>query len=184
MQAAPIIGIDVARDSLEVAIEGQPHTIQVTNDLAGHRQLLRQLQPHQPELIVLEASGGYEQVFMDAVWHAALPLVRVNPRRVRRFAQARGQRAKTDAIDAHLLVHFGRVMDLAAQAPPRPPQRELAQLQTRREALVRLRVAEQNRSKHALHPTAQASIARVIAMLTHEAQVLEAQMDALDRSRS
>ncbi len=179
MQHAPIIGIDVAKDQLEVAIEGQPRTHQVANELSGHRQLVRQLTALQPALIVLEASGGYEQAVMDCCWTAQLPLVRVNAGRVRRFAQACGQRAKTDTIDAQLLVRFGRAMELEAQRPPRPEQRELAQLQARREELVRLRVAEQNRRQQATHPTAQASIERVIAMLTAEVHALEAQLDAL-----
>jgi transposase len=118
MVAQPIIGIDVAKRSPVVATEGQRTTRQVSNDLAGRADLLRRRARCQPELVVLEASGGYEQALLDTLWDAGLPVVRVNPRPVRDFARASGRLAKTDALDAHVLVHFGRAMALAAQAPP------------------------------------------------------------------
>lgn len=179
METAPIVGIDVALASLEVAIEGQPATTQVANNLAGRATLVRHLQHQQPELVVLEASGGYEQGVMDSLWAASLPVVRVNPRQVRRFAQASGRWAKTDAIDAAVLVHFGRVMTLKAQTPPSPARRELAQLQARREDLVTMRVAEMNRLQQTSHPQVRTGIERVIACLTAEERALEVQMDAL-----
>lgn len=179
MEQGPMIGIDVAQATLEVAIEGQTTTQTVPNTLAGHRRLVRQFQQQPATLVVLEASGGYEQAFMDACWAAAIPIVRVNPRQVRDFAKASGQLAKTDAIDAQVLARFGRVMALEAQAPPRPEQRELAQLQARRTDLVRLRVAEQNRLQQTAHPAVQASIEQVIACLRAEEAALEAQMDAV-----
>jgi len=179
MERAPVVGIDVALEHLEVAVEGRPTTTQVRNDLDGRRRLVRQLQQLQPHLVVLEASGGYEQALMDALWAAQIPLARVNPRLVREFARASGRRAKTDALDAQVLVRFGRVMEVAAQAPPSPARRELAQLQARRDALVRLRVAEMNRRKQTPHPDIQTGIERVLACLVAEERAVEAAMDAL-----
>lgn len=179
MPSLPIVGIDVAKATLEVAVEGEPLTAQVSNDLVGRRRLIRQLQHHTPQLVVLEASGGYEQALLEACWQAALPVVRVNPRAVRDFARATGRLAKTDAIDARLLVRFGRLMALEAMAPADPVRQELAQLQARRTALVALRVAEQNRRQQSPHLVVQASLERVIAGLTDEIKRLDVAMDGL-----
>jgi transposase len=131
MATNPVIGIDVARAHLDVAVEGQSGTLRLPNDVAGRRRLVRHVRRQQPRLVVFEASGGYEQALMESLWAAQLPLARVNPRMVRAFARASGRRAKTDALDAALLVRFGRVMELAAQAPPSPARQELARLQAR-----------------------------------------------------
>lgn len=179
MSVQPIIGIDVSRAVLEIAVEGTPTTSQVPNDSRGRGRFVRHLQRQPPHLVVLEASGGYEQGILDALWGAQMPVIRVNPRQVRDFAKATGRLAKTDVIDARLLVQFGRVMQLAAQRPPRPVQRELAQLQARRQAVVGLRVAEMNRLKQTTHAGVCASLERTIALLRTEERMLEEAMDAL-----
>lgn len=179
METSPVIGIDVALTHLDIAVEGQTGTFRVPNDVGGRRRLVRLLLPLQPHLVVLEASGGYEQAVMDTLWTTQIPLARVNPRMVREFARASGQRAKTDALDAVLLVRFGRVMAVAAQAPPSPARQELAQLQAHRTDLVQLRVAEVNRLQQTSHPAIQAGIERVIACLVAEECAVEAAMDAL-----
>lgn len=179
MDPQPIVGIDVASVSLEVAVEGDPLTTQVRNDRPGRRRLVRRLQRLQPQLVVLEASGGYEHALLEALWNAQLPVIRVNPRVVRAFARGLGQLAKTDAIDAQVLVRFGRLRALQAAAPPAPVRRELAHLQARRADLISLRVAETNRRKQTSNPVVVASIEGVIACLAAEEQALEAHMDAL-----
>jgi transposase len=179
MDTPCFVGIDVAKAELVVALRGQATTHTFANDLAGRRQLVAWLSPHTPQLCVLEASGGYETAVLEALWAAALPVVRVNAYQVRRFAQARGRLAKTDAIDAALLAEFGRVMELEAQQPPSPARQRLAVLQARRQELVRLRVAESNRRQQASDTLIQASIARVIALLEAEQAVLEAELDAV-----
>jgi len=183
METSPVVGIDVALARLDVVVEGQVQTFPFPNDLGGRRRLVRQLQPLQPCLVVLEASGGYEQPVMDALWAAQLPLARVNPRMVRKFAEASGQRAKPDGApfgpDAQLLVRFGRVMEVTAQAPPSPARQELAQLQAHRTDLVQLRVAAMNRRKQTPHPDLQASLERVIAGMRVEERAVEAAMATL-----
>lgn len=179
MCSSPIVGIDVAKATLEVAVEGEALTTQVPNDLLGRRRLLRQLQQRTPQVIVLEASGGYEQALLEACWQAALPVVRVNPRAVRDFGRATGRLAKTDAIDARLLVRFARLLAVEAAAPPHPLRQELAQLQACRSDLVAQRVAAHNRRQHTTNATVQASSERVIACLNAEIAQLEAAMDQL-----
>ena len=179
MEAAPIVGIDVALADLDVACADTPTTTRFANDVAGRRQLIRQLQSLQPRLVILEASGGYEQALLEDLWRVQLPVARVNPWKVRQFAKATGQLAKTDSLDARLLVRFGRVMEVAAQAPPSPVRQSLAQLQAHRTDLVTQRVAAMNRRKQTPHPHAQASLDRLIACFEAEEQAVEAAMDAL-----
>jgi transposase len=169
----------VASASLELAVEGDTLTTQVSNDLLGRRRLVRRLQRLRPQLVVLEASGGYEQALLEALWNAQLPVIRVNPRVVRDFARGLGRLAKTDAIDAQVLVQFGRLRALTAAPPPPPVRLELAQLQARRADLVSLRVAETNRRKQTTNPAVVASIEGVIACLAAEEQALETRMDEL-----
>lgn len=179
MERRPVIGIDVAKAMVEVAIEGERATFQVANDSRGRCQLLRRLERVRPGLVVLEASGGYEQALLDELWSAELPTVRVNPRQARDFARSTGQLAKTDAIDARMLAEMGRRLALEAQQPPSPQRRELAQLQARRDDLVKQRVAETNRLQQTAHPLIRASIERVIALCRAEESVLDAEMDTV-----
>jgi transposase len=96
MEPLPIVGIDVAKATLAIAIEDDALTWPVSNDLLGRRRLIRRLQQLRPQLVVLEASGGYEQALLESLWTAQLPVIRVNPRGVRDFARASGRLAKTD----------------------------------------------------------------------------------------
>ena len=97
------------------------HTFQVPNTAEGHRALLARLTGLAPALVVLEASGGYEAAVASTLYEAGLPVVVVNPRRVRAFAQAQGRLAKTDRIDATVVADFGRVLNPPVRPLP-PPQ--------------------------------------------------------------
>ena len=144
-QEATYVGIDVAKEMLDVALRPTGERWRVEHDAAGLEQLLARLQAPAPALIVLEATGGLELELVAALAAAALPVVVVNPRQVRDFARATGRLAKTDALDAAVLAHFAEAV--------RPPQRPLSdaqtqtlrQLLTRRRQLVVMRVAEGQR---------------------------------------
>src|SRR5205809_513174 len=99
MTTEVFIGIDVARDSLQIAVRSTGEQWQVGNDTAGTATLLPRLRALRPTLIVLEATGGFELPALAALGCAGLPAVAVNPRQVRNFAKAIGKLAKTDAID-------------------------------------------------------------------------------------
>jgi transposase len=101
-----LIGIDVSKAELVVAVRPSGERWAVANDERGVRTLVERLRSEGPELIVLEATGGYELVCVAALVAAALPVVVVNPRQVRDFARATGQLAKTDRIDCGL-PHYG-----------------------------------------------------------------------------
>ena len=104
-----VVGIDVAKAELVVAAgSAGPAPWAVPNDEAGVRALAERLAGLASELIVLEATGGYELLAVAALAAAALPVVVVNPRQVRDFARATGQLAKTDRIDARVLAELAR----------------------------------------------------------------------------
>jgi transposase len=150
--AEAFIGIDVARDNLEVASRPTGEHWQVPNDPAGIAALLPRLRTLQPTLIVLEATGGLELPVLAAIGSAGLPVVAVNPRQVRDFAKAIGKLAKTDAIDARVLAHFADAVRPAVRPLPDAATRALGALVTRRRQLVEMLTAEENRRRTA--PTA------------------------------
>ena len=139
------VGIDVAKAHLDVAVRPQGAHWRVANDAAGHAEVVRRLTPLAPMRVVLEATGGYELPVVAELAHAGLPVVVVNPRQVRQFAQALGRLAKTDRLDAQVLAHFGEAVQPPPQALPSEAVRELGALVERRRQLVAMRTAEHNR---------------------------------------
>jgi transposase len=146
------IGIDVARDMLELASRPAGEQWQIANDSAGIAALLPRLRALRPTLIVLEATGGLELPLLAAIGSAGLPVVAVNPRQVRDFAKAIGKLAKTDAIDARVLAHFADAVRPPVRPLPDAATQALGALVTRRRQLVEMLTAEENRRKTA--PTA------------------------------
>lgn len=140
------IGIDISKDALDAHRLSTGATAQFTNSAAGLRALRRWIGAQMPDLVVYEATGAYhgalERVFADI-----LPLVKVNPLQARRFAQARGTRAKTDAVDAHILAMMGSALDLVPDVPMDKNQLALKELQIARMALIKERTRLLNRSK-------------------------------------
>jgi hypothetical protein len=101
------VGVDVAKDTLDVADSGSRETRQFTNDDEGIIQALQYIASLEPAGIILEATGNLEMPLAAALQAECLPVVIINPRQVRDFARATGALAKTDAIDARILALFG-----------------------------------------------------------------------------
>ena len=139
------IGIDVARDSLEIAVRPTDERWSVPNELTAIGELAARLGELDPQLIVLEATGGLELPLLAALGSAGLPVVAVNPRQVRDFAKARGTLAKTDRLDAEVLAHFAAAVQPALRPLPDAATQALAALVARRRQLLEMLVAEQNR---------------------------------------
>ena len=139
------VGIDVAKAQLDIAVRPSGELWAVPNDADGVVTLGERLQALHPTLIVLEATGGLERIATAALATAGLPVIVVNPRQARDFARATGQLAKTDALDARALAHFADVI----RPTPRPLRdaqtQELRALLGRRQQLIGMRTAEQNR---------------------------------------
>lgn len=140
------VGIDVAKDTLDVAWSTDPGARwRTTNDEAGWAAVIERLRALQPNVIVLEATGGYETGVASALSVAGLPVAVVNPRHVRALAKALGRLEKTDALDADVLCEFA----VRIEPSPRPladnVQADLQALVTRRRQLVEMLTAERNR---------------------------------------
>ncbi|HEY9471099.1 MAG TPA: IS110 family transposase, partial [Propionibacteriaceae bacterium] len=140
-----LVGIDVAKAELVVATRPSGERWTVTNDERGVRALVDRLLKDEPELIVLEATGGYELLCVAALAAAALPVVVANPRQVRDFARATGQLAKTDRIDADILALFAERVRPAVRVLPNEAAQELDALLSRRRQLLEMLQAERNR---------------------------------------
>ncbi len=167
-----VVGVDVAKAKCDyAALPDGPKGVCPTTP-AGLARLVEIVRACAPELVVLEASGGYERPVVAALHAAGLPVAVVNPRRVRDYARAEQQLAKTDRLDARLLAQFGQKFQLRRTPPPPERQAELAGLVVRRSQVVALRTQETNHLEQA-HPQAQASIRRVLKCLGQ-------QIDALD----
>jgi len=140
-----LVGIDVAKAELVIAVRPSGERWAVANDARGVGTLVDRLRTLAPQLIVLEATGGYELLAVAALAAAALPVVVVNPRQVRDFARATGQLAKTDRIDADLLALFADRVRPAVRPIADAEAQELDALLTRRRQLLDMLGAERNR---------------------------------------
>lgn len=179
-----VIGIDVAKAELVIAVRPSGEMWTAANDEAGVRGLVKQLATRAPELIVLEATGGYERVCVAALAAAALPVVVVNPRQVRDFAKATGQLAKTDRIDAGVLALFAERIQPAVRILPDPAAQELDALLTRRRQLLEMRQAEANRLGMVTGRRQRAvrqSLKKHLAFLDRELAMTDSDLDGLIR---
>ena len=141
-----IIGIDISKATLDVHRLSTGGTAQFSNSSAGLRALRRWIGEQVPDLVVFEATGAYHAA-LERHFAGVFPLVKVNPLQARRFAQARGTRAKTDAVDAHILAVMGAALDLVPDAPEDKSHIDLRELQVARMALIKERTRLLNRSK-------------------------------------
>ncbi len=146
MTHAPVyVGIDVSKAQLEVALRPSTDRWTGPHDDSGMTALVARLRAVSPALVVLEATGGLEGALTGALVAAGLPVVVINPRQARDFANATGQLAKTDAIDAAMLAQFAEVVRPAVRPLPDAQTQELAALIARRRQLIDMRTAESNR---------------------------------------
>ena len=143
------VGIDVSKERVDVAIRPSGEAWEAPNDDAGVEEVLRRLRAERPELIVLEATGGYERLMARGLAEAGLPVRVVNPRQARDFAKATGQLAKTDALDAAVLAAFAEACHPEVRPLPDEQTEILVGLVARRRQLVEMRTAEKNRIEKA-----------------------------------
>lgn len=145
MTSETVVGIDVSKRWLEVQVHGEAESRKIGNDPDGFTTLMEQMKAMQAELIVFEATGGYEGRAVKALSQAGFAVAVVNPTRVRRFAEALGILAKTDKIDAQVIAHFASVVRPAVNGRQTALEEQLgAFVERRRQLLVEL-TAEKNR---------------------------------------
>jgi transposase len=174
--AKRIIGIDVGKEKLDAALNGQKRVKSWANDETERAKLAGWVVDQHVELVVVEASGGYEAGIVSELVERGQAVALVNPTRVRAFARAAGLLAKTDKIDARTIAYFGATMAPRAQARRSQAQLALNESVTRRRQLVLMVTAERNRLQTA-SPEMRASIARHLDWLQEEIIVLEEQIN-------
>jgi len=166
------VGIDVSKAHLDVAVFGGMQWRE-TSDPGGLARLTDRLVALHATLVVIEASGGYEAPVAAALAAAGVPLAIVNPRQVRRFAQALGVLAKTDRLDAAVLAHFGALVQPEPRPVPDAAQLALLELVQRRRQLVDMLVAEKQRRRTASGHVGQ--------QIQEHVSWLEQRLDEIDR---
>lgn len=162
------IGIDISKMQLDLAVHGTGAPWQVAYDSAGLKQVVTQLRTWAPALIVLEATGGLETRVASALAAAQMPVVVVNPRQVRAFAQATGILAKTDRLDAQVLAHFAAVRQPTPRPLPDAATQQRSAVLTRRQQLVDMVTAESNRLASQLNSALRKRVRVHITWLTQE----------------
>ena len=180
---ARFIGIDVSKQWLDVACLPERETRRYGNDCAGLEQLCAWIVPLAPELIVMEATGGFETNAATALAAGGLALAVVNPKHVRDFARAFGILAKTDRIDALVLAAFAQKVHPPVRPLPDEERRELIDLVDRRRQLVTMRAEEKTRLTQAT-PAARQDIKEHIEWLNERLRRLDIDLTAKLRSSS
>lgn len=171
------VGIDISKKRLDVAVEPTNQVFHYPNNKPGIEKLVQRLQDLTPELILLEATGGYEYLLVAALREAALPTCFINPKLIRNFARSAGIAAKTDRLDAHVLALYAHRMRPQPRPLPDEQQQELKHLRTRRQQLVKMIRMEKNRLGQAPFASIQHSLKKNIASLQEQLAALEREVD-------
>lgn len=183
--AVPVFaGVDVAKDKLDLARSDAGEVVTFANDAGGVRRLVRQLQAAGAALsaVVLEATGGLERPLLDALLDAGLPVALANPGHVRHFAKGIGRLAKTDAVDAKVLVEFARLASPRLAQKRSKNRAELEALVTCRRQLLHVRTEQTNRRGATASRAALRSIDAVLKTLDRQVLELERQIARLIES--
>lgn len=174
---AIVVGIDVAKDRLDICVRPGGESFVVARTGAGIEELAERLRKLAPRIVAIEATGGFETVVAAGLAAAQLPIVVVNPAQIRAFAQALGKRAKTDPIDAAVIAHFVE----ATQTQPRPLPDEmtrlLADLVARRRQIVEMMAAEGQRERRLTDKRLRKSILRLRKAMEKELVEIDSEID-------
>ena len=143
---AQSVGVDISKDALDVHLHPAGAVHRFANDAKGHSALTAWLEGFVIARVAFEPTGAYHHAFERRLAEAGLPLVKVNPRQARRFAEAIGRHAKTDAVDAAMLARFAALLELPARPVVSATLDAMKELHVARRALVKDRVAARNRN--------------------------------------
>ena len=185
MQASPsspvFVGIDVSKDRLDVHLRPSGEAFSLPHNADGLEDLARRLVGLAPELIVLEATGGFEVAVAAALAGAGLRLAVVNPRQIRAFARAIGRLAKTDRLDAEVIALFAERVRPEARAIPNAQVRALADLVARRRQIIDMITAKFNRQRKTHDRRLQSSLERHLAWLQQELSGIDRDLEGTVR---
>lgn len=172
------VGIDVGKRGLDANRYGSAEVPDFTNDKKGRQKLVRWVKELGEVKVVLEATGGYEQPVVRALWNAGIAVSVVNPVRIREFAKSQGILAKTDKIDACLIAHFGQVSQPISTPLQTEEEAYLSACVERRRQLILIATTEKNRLS-TCPECMQAEIKEHIAFMEARIQSLEEEMHLL-----
>ena len=171
------VGIDVAKDRLDICVRPSGESFVVDRSGAGIEALAERLTRLRPRIVGVEATGGFETIVAAGLVSADLPVVVVNPAQVRAFAQALGKRAKTDPIDAAVIAHFVEATKVEPRPLPDEMTRLLADLVARRRQIVEMMAAEGQRARRMTDKRLRKSIARLRKAMEKELAELDGEID-------
>lgn len=174
-----ICGVDVASQTLDARIGRDGPSWRGGRTTEGIAELAAFCREHGVTLVVMEATGGYERLPFALLWAAGIPCALVNPRAVRRFAEAMGFLEKTDRIDAGLIAWYGAAKGIIAQAPPSQAQERLRALVGRLRQLTELLVMQTNQRRLQSEPAVLASIDDLLALVREQIRRFEREIAAL-----
>ena len=169
------VGIDVSKDRLDGAVS-DGRVLQWTNDQAGHEAICHLFSVERPALIVMEATGGLERALASELSAAGLQIRVVNARLVRHFARASGLLAKTDRLDARVLMAFAQAMKPEPRALASEELHTLQALISRRRQLLEMLIMEKNRLASA-HRSVKPSVLRMVRLLEKQLKCTDDDMD-------
>jgi len=173
------IGVDISKAHLDAHRLPDGLARQFTNDDRGFGALVKWIGALDIERIVYEPTGVFHRRFEDALARAGFPLAKVNPLQARRFAEARGTRAKTDKVDAAVLAHMGVALRPGICPVPSKMLRDLKELQVARQALIKDRTAAKNRGKSLSVPLLKKQSRLRLRQITDSLEAIEKAMLAL-----
>ena len=176
MSISTPVAVDVSKATLEV--KSRIFACVVSNDKEGLKELIKKLKPLKSPIIVCEATGGYERLLIATMHAKEISVCRLNPSRVRSFARSEGVLAKTDKLDAEIILRFAEEKRIRSLSSPDPVREKLRNLLNRRSQMVSMTTEEKNRLQN--HPQdLHSSIKRVLKYLEKEIERIEAKIDGL-----
>jgi transposase len=177
MKTEIFVGLDVSKQKLDVAVRPQGRHFVIPNNDRGIKQLVKRLAALKPQLIVLEASGGYEFLALAALAEAQLPVALINPLAVRKFAGATGKLAKTDKIDAQVLAHFAEALRPEPRPLPDQAHQALKATLQRRMQVVKMIGQEENRLEKTFIPALRQDLQDHLTWLRRRLKELDRELD-------
>jgi transposase len=177
------IGIDISKDHLDVHRLPGDERRRFDNSKAGHKALIRWI-GETPARVVYEPTGYYHRALERALAAAGMPIAKVNPRQARRFAEATGNLAKTDALDAAMLTRMGAVLSPEARPVPSAIINDLRDLRTARNALIKDQVAALTRAKAITLPLLKRQNAARLKQIEAQREAVDAEINALIQGNS
>ncbi len=171
-----LVAIDVSKDSLQIQTETDEWAVEY--DLKGLNALIRKVEKLPHPFVVCEATGGYERLLLRSMHRKNIPICRINPRRIRAFAESEGIRAKTDPIDAKVILQFAQEKTLRATPPMSPDRQAIHDLLHRRGQLSEMIAREKYRLQNS-DKLIHSSIRKVLRFMEKEQARVEEEIKKL-----